>query len=239
VRYFVDDRTKFEFPRIGEIDGDDNAANAYLEQRHWMMSLDALWCAAQKFQGFGWNGYNFDAGTLGWWDEEQVEATYLSPTVMTWTEGGSLSCGYAHPYNHYETYNLDVAAGKPLDLSRIFKGWVAKDFDGNVVDLETARATPRDYQWGPDDALYAFIHAHRPSNEEMGFTGGEDDCPMDDLVRTNLAIGFTGDDRVRFALGNLEYAIQACGTDLYEAPITELKELLTPEAAAYFPVLAD
>ena len=66
IRYFVDDRTKFRFPYIVDIDGmDDVPANDFLEQRHWMMSLDALWCASQKFQGFGWNGYNYDAGSSG------------------------------------------------------------------------------------------------------------------------------------------------------------------------------
>lgn len=238
ARYWVDDRTKFQFPRIADIgDADDVPANDYLQQRHWMMSLDALYCAAQIYQGFGWNGYNFDAGTLGWWDEEQVVVHYLSPTVMTWMESGSLSCGGAHPYNHAEYYNLDVQSGVPLDLSRIFKGWVAKDYDGKIVDLETARANPRDYQWQPDADLAAFVKAHRPSDEELGLTGGEDGCPMDELIDTNLMIGFKGDYLVVFALGGLPHVIQACGQDLVEAPITELRDLLTPEAAEYFPVL--
>ena len=240
-RYLTDVRTKFQFPRIvGLSDGSDyRPANAYLEQRHWMMSLDALNCAAQVYQGFGWNGYNFDAGTLGWWDEESVNVAYLSPTVMTWTEAGSVSCGYAHPYNHYEYLNLDVAAGVPLDLSRIFKGWIAKDFDGNPVDLELARANPSDYQWGPDEDLLAFVNAHRPSNEELGFTTGEEGCPIDDLIASNLAISFKEGDIVHFGMDGLEYAVVACGSDLYDAPITELRDLLTPEAAEYFPVLAD
>ena len=37
----------------------------------------------------------------------------------------------------------------------------------------------------------------------------------------------------------MENVIVACASDLYDAPITELKDLLTPEAADYFPALKD
>lgn len=240
VRYVTDPRTKFQFPRIVSLDsGDAAAANDYLEQRHWMMTLDALYCVAQQYQGFGWNGYNYDAGTLGWWDEELVEVHYLTPSVLSWTEGGSLSCGGAHPYNHYEYMNLDVAAGTTLDLSRVFKGWIARDYDGNIADLDEARANPREYQWGPDDELLAFVNAHRPTNEELGFTGGEDDCPIDELIPQYLSISFMGDDVVAFSMDGLPHVAVACASALYDAPITELRELLTDEAATYFPVLGD
>ncbi len=241
-RYVTDPRTKFQFPRIVNLSvGDATVANQYLEQRHWKMNLDALWCVAQQYQGFGWNGFNFDAGTLGWWDEETIDVAYLTPTIMSWTEGGSLSCGGAHPYNHYEFFNLDVSTGALLDLSHIFKGWIAKSYDNEIVDLEVARATPGDYQWGPDEDLLAFVDAHRPTNAELGFTGGEaeDGCPIDELIASNLAIGFRGDDLVRFSMDGLPNVAVACGSDLYEAPITELRALLTPEAADYFPVLRD
>ena len=239
-RFVTDPRTKFQFPRIVSLEGGDPvAANRHLEQRHWMMNLDALWCVAQQYQGFGWNGYNYDAGTLGYWDEEQVDVHYLSPTVMTWTEGGSLGCGGAHPYNHYEYHNLDVAAGEPLDLSRIFKGWIAKDFDGNVVDLEAARANPREYQWGPDDELVAFVNAHRPSDEDLGFTGDLADCPLDEMIPQYLAISFKGDDIVHFGMDGLPHVAVACASDLYDAKISDLRHLLTDEAVDYFPSLDD
>ena len=239
--YLTDPRTKFQFPRIVELDdGDDPAvANDYLAQRHWIMSLDALWCVSQQYQGFGWNGYNFSAGSLGAWDEENIEVHYLTPTIMTWTEGGSLMCGGAHPYNHYEYHNLDVKAGAALDLSRIFKGWVAKDYDDKLVDLETARANPGDYQWGPDEELLAFVNEHRATNEELGFTGGPDDCPIDELIPQYLAISFKGDDIVHFGMAGMPNVIVACASDLYDAPIAELRDLLTDEAADYFPVLKE
>jgi len=239
-RYVTDPRTKFQFPRIVSLDeGDPAAANSYLEQRHWRASLDALYCVSQQYQGFGWAGYNYDAGTLGWWDEETVEVHYLTPTVMSWTEGGSLSCGGAHPHNHHEYYNLDVKTGELIDLSRIFKGWIAKDFDGNLVDLETARANPTEYQWGPDEELLAFVNEHRPSNEELGFTGDLSDCPIDELIPQYMAISFKGNDVVHFGMDGMANVVVACATDLYDAPILELKDLLTPEAVEYFPSLAD
>lgn len=239
--YLTDVRTKFQFPRIIDLaDGSDyRAANAALEQRHWMMSLDALYCVAQQYQGFGWNGYNYDAGTLGYWDEEQVEVQYLSPAIVSWTESGSLSCGGAHPYNHYEFHNLDIATGMPLDLSRIFKGWVAKDYNGDVVDLEVARANPRDYQWLPDEELSAWVKANRKSDDELGEDAAEGACPFDEMIDTNLAIGFTGDDEVVFTLGGLPHVMFACTSDLVSVKVTEIADLLTPEAVDYFPVLAE
>jgi hypothetical protein len=239
-RYVTDPRTKFQFPRILKLEeGDAAMANQHLEQRHWTMSLDALWCVAQQYQGFGWNGYNYDAGTLGYWDEEQVEVHYLSPTTMTWTEGGSLSCGGAHPYHHYEFHNLDVATATPLDLSRIFKGWVARNYDGEIVDIDEARANPADYQWGPDDELLAFVNANRPSNGELGFNDEMADCPIDEMIPQYMAIGFKGDDVVLFSMDGVPHVAFGCASDLYEAPITELRDLLTDEAADYFPPLAE
>lgn len=44
---------------------------------------------------------------------------------------------------------------------------------------------------------------------------------------------------MHFGMDGLEHVVFACASDLYDAPITDLTELLTPEAARYFPVLAD
>ncbi|MEO6012198.1 MAG: hypothetical protein ABIQ30_01250 [Devosia sp.] len=236
-RYVSDPRTIFQFPRIVKAgDTDLTAANDYLQQRHWTFSLDALWCEAQIYQGFGWNGYNYDAGTLGWWDEETVAVSYLSPTLLSWTEAGSLSCGGAHPYNHYEFHNLDVKTGTPIDLSMIFKGWVAKDFDGKLADIVDARTHPRDFQWGPDEELAKFVKAHRQTDAELGLEP-DSECGIDELIDSNLAVGFKDGDKVLFTLGDLPNVIQACSSDLYEAPIAELKDLLASGAADYFPSL--
>ena len=156
--YVTDPRTKFQYPRVIDIGGGDiSIPNGYLEQRDWSMRLSALNCMAKVYQGMGWSdSVSWAAGTLGDYDSETVDVKYLSPTVMSWTEAGSLFCGGAHPYNHYEFFNLDMHTGMPLDLSRIFKGWVARDFDGNIVDLADARTHPQDLYWGPGQGPFRF-----------------------------------------------------------------------------------
>ena len=58
-------------------------------------SLGALDCKATAY-----TSANPMAGTLGGFDEEDV--TWLSRALMTVTESGSLDCGGAHPYNHFD-----------------------------------------------------------------------------------------------------------------------------------------
>jgi len=238
-RYLTDPRTKFKFPAIVELaDGSDPAAaNAYLQDRHWAMNADAFNCEAQQYGGLGWSeSVSYSAGTLGGYPDETIAVTALTPALMSWTESGSLFCGGAHPYNHHEFFNLDVKTGEPLDMSRIFAGWVARDFDGNVADTADARTHPQDFQWGPDKALGDFVKAHRAKNGDVALN---EDCNYDELIDSNLAINFKTPDRVLFALGGLENAIEACGADLYEAPVADLNFLLTPEAVDYLPSLAD
>jgi hypothetical protein len=235
-KYVTDPRTKFRFPRIVDLGGvDSTPANHFLEQRHWMLSTGALSCASEQYQGFGWNSVMTDAvDQLAGYEDEQVNVTYLSPSLMSWTEGGSIFCGGAHPDNHLIHTNLDVKTGKELDISRLFKGWVPTPItDGAPTDLATARSHPDDYQWGPDQTLADFVRAHRDKTSD---SAGGDDCGYDDLIGSNLKITFDKHDVV-FTLEDLPYAIFACGYDLYRAPIASLKDLLTPEAAAYFPAL--
>src|SRR5262249_11503879 len=99
-RYVIDPRTKFHFPRFARLPGVADVAgapaNRYLEQRHWALNIGALDCKAQQYQGFGWTEtYADSAGTLGGYDEQTIEVSYLSPRLMSWTESGSLFCGGA------------------------------------------------------------------------------------------------------------------------------------------------
>lgn len=244
--YAVDPRTKFHFPRVTKLPGVTDLAtmpvNNALTARHWTLNVGALECRAMQFLAFGWiDTYADSMGTLGGYDEQTIEATFLSPTVMSWTEGGSLFCGGAHPANFSNSYSLDVAKGQPLDLSLIFKGWVAHSIDatdGPPVDPAVARAGKADaYIWGPDSALAAYVEAKRPK-EDAAF---EKECGLSELVPTNLAIRFArgenGQALAVFALEGLPHAITACGGDLFDAPVTQLRELLAPGAAAYFPEL--
>ena len=121
-------------------------------------------------------------------------------------------------------------------MSRLFKGWVPTPItDGAPTDLATARSHPGDYQWGPDQKLADFVRAHRDKTTTEA--GDDADCGYDDLIGSNLKITFAKNDMVVFTLDDLPNVVQACGYDLYQAPIASLKDLLTPEAATYFPSL--
>ncbi len=239
VRYVVDPRTKFRYPRLSQlVDGaDTDPAFSFLEQRHWAMNASALSCTAMQYPGMGWNSTVAEmVGTLGGYDDETVTVTYVSPTVMSWTESGSLWCGGAHPYNHHEYHNLDVRAGERLDLSRIFSAWIAKDYEGNAVDIATARANPAEYTWGATDALVDYVIATREP-EDPQF---EAECGTEDLIREHVTISFKQGERIVFGLGGLPHVIQACGGDVLEIPLADLPaEFLTPAAANYIPSLVD
>jgi hypothetical protein len=241
-RYVTDPRTKFRFPRIVRLSAggkaDDAAvANAYLDDWHWRMNMAALQCAALRYQGFGWAGGS-GQGSLGAYDEEWIEVNYLSPTVMSWSESGSLYCDSASPYNHSNAYTLDIGKGDLLDMSLLFKGWVARHYgEDEIIDLAAARQDRDEYNWGPDAALYDFIQAHRKSYPDYD-AGYEEDCAINDSMTTNLAISFSQEGEAVFSLQSLPNYMGPCqGMVLYSAPMTQMRELLTPEAAEYFPAL--
>ena len=82
-------------------------------------SLGALDCKATAY-----TSTNPMAGTLGGFDEEDVKVTWLSRALMTVTESGSLDCGGAHPYNHFDVYTFDLLRGEYLDWNRVFDAYV-------------------------------------------------------------------------------------------------------------------
>ncbi|MEO8758327.1 MAG: hypothetical protein ABI398_11330, partial [Devosia sp.] len=237
-QYLTDPRTKFAFPTIVSLAGkaDPTAANAYLQALHWELNTDALRCESQHYAGLGWfASMDFAAGPLGDYPDEWFDVQYLSPTLMSWREGGSLNCGGAHPYNHSDVYNLDVKTGTIIAMSRIFKGWIARTFDGKIVDDQAdARTHPDDFSWGPDKALGDLVRAHLNNGD---FDLSDPDCGYNDLVDSDLAIGFRQPDIVVFGFRTLENAIEACAGEIYDAPVAELKDYLAPGAADYFPSL--
>jgi hypothetical protein len=167
-------------------------------------------------------------------DVNSFSVTFLSPQVMSWIDAGSPFCSGAHPGDHVDYYNLDVRTGAPLDLSRIFAGWVPTPIDGSALkDLATARAHPADYQWGPDDKLKHFVIQHLPKDSG----DGDEDCTTPDTIASNLDITFKAGDRVVFAVDRMPFVSNDCDADLFDLPIADLKDLLTPEAADYFPSL--
>lgn len=238
--YVIDLRTKFAFPVVTDLNGGDVAAvDAYLQQRHRQMNADALSCEAKQFQGLGWNEAIADAaGTLGGYEDEEIKVTYLSPTVMTWEESGSLFCGGAHPDNHDTPYTLDVKTGKLLDLSLIFKGWVPTPIeDGKPKDLATARANPADYTWGPDQSLVDFTTRHLPAGVKTSASDEDPGCGAPENISGNLAISFLAGEKLRFSLANMPNVAASCNAPLFDLPIAEAKPLLTDKASAYFPSL--
>lgn len=235
--YATDPRTMFPYPRVIRAgDTDVSLTNAHLRSNHFAMSADALNCPAHAYLGLGWDPISAHSiDTLAGYEDETVTVTYLSPSVMTWIEAGSLWCGGAYPENHARYYNLDVATGEFLDLSRIFKGWVFNQGAEITADQEEASHDPLDYRWGPDAALAEFIRTHHTTTEADA--EWEKECGIDDVIATNLRISFEQGDMVQFRVGDLPHVAGACEGTVYTAPITELRELLAPQAADYFPVL--
>ena len=120
-----------------------------------------------------------------------------------------------------------MRTGKKLDLSLVFKDWVATALDGKAADLADARTHPQDFMWGPDEALADLVKSHL---KDPG-VHLRDYCDDENLVDEYLQVGFEGNDRVQFYIGGgLPAVIQSCMDNLYEAPIADLRDYLTPEA---------
>jgi hypothetical protein len=240
-RFVTDPRTEFAFPRIvGLADGSSpDAANRALAERHGIINVAALSCLDKAYAGLSYSGYDvsMEGGSLGDYDGENIAVGYLSPTVMGWTEGGSTWCGGAHPNNHFDSYIIDVKAGRDLPLVRVFKDWtaVAKIDDyGATVDREAALAAPEEYYWSPGQALIDYVLAnYQPQDPDYSA-----DCGVEELITTNLGVRFGPGDTAIFSLVSLPHAIFACTDDLVTVPLADIPELLAPTASDYFPRLA-
>lgn len=217
VAYVRDPRTRFSYPRIVALPGGASAdhANDVLEKRHWRQSLSAFGCAALRHVGFQeqpgdwWAG----VGTLGGYDETSAGVTLLTDRVMSWTESGSILCGGASPNNFTAPYLMDVERGELLRMGDVFAGWS---------------------QDRPPAALVDFVNARRPKPPH-GEATVEEDCRMDDLVASNLAVvlkpGGQGETLVTFGVYNLPTVIAACAGDLVTVPVSGIRDYLTPAAA--------
>ncbi|UVK40673.1 hypothetical protein LHFGNBLO_002164 [Mesorhizobium sp. AR10] len=215
--YVVDPRTRFAMPRIVELSGDTSAeaANALLHNRHRHASLGALSCAALRYAGFHENGPidTMDDGSLGGYEDSTSEVTSLTPQLMSWRESGSLFCGGAHPTNYSEAYVMDVRRGVLLGLQDIFSDTV----DGK-----------------PGPSLIAFIAERRKKPTDQTQIDFEAECGTNDLVDDYLAASLKrdGDKQLLvFRLQGLPHAIQACGDDVLELPVSEAQDLFKPEFA--------
>ncbi|MER9562605.1 hypothetical protein [Mesorhizobium sp. M0571] len=215
--YVVDPRTKFATPWIVQLSGNVpvTAANALLEDRRRRANLGALSCAARQYAGFNEVG-PIDGGdddTLGGYEDSQSQVTSLTPRLMSWQESGSLFCGGAHPTNYSDAYIMDVRRGVLLGLQDIFSDTV----DGK-----------------PGPSLVSFVKQRRKKPTNQSDIDHEAECGMDDLIGENLAASLwrEGDKQVLvFGLQGLPHAIQACGDDVLELPVSEVRDLFKPEFA--------
>jgi hypothetical protein len=212
--YVSDPRTVFEMPRLVELaDGVAiEPANKLLQERQWQQSRAALSCAALRYRGFHEDAPldTMDDGTLGGYDETTSEVTYLSPSLMSWTESGSVFCGGAHPTNYTERYNMDVRRGTLIGLSDIFSDTV----DGK-----------------PGPSLVTFVREKRERPSDKTQIDFEAECGTDDLISDYLTVYFRRDEsghRIVFGLSGLPHVINACGDDLMSMPVAEAKHLLKP-----------
>ncbi len=124
-RYLTDPRVTFAFPQVVDLSTssveDVVPANQRLFTRRYVMANAGLDCESQAYFGMGWSpGADNWLGSYAGYPDEQVEVLYLSPTVMSWSESGSLYCGGAYPENHTYLTTIDMKTGKDLDLSKIF-----------------------------------------------------------------------------------------------------------------------
>lgn len=107
-----DPRTEFTFPRVLSLhDGTDpGPINDFLRREHWRIGIEALECLAET-------------GSLGGYDEQFVTVHQLSTRIMSMTRSAMITCGGPSISIDEDHLNLDVVAGTPLDMSRVFSGW--------------------------------------------------------------------------------------------------------------------
>lgn len=244
ITYLSDPRTKFEFPRVTSLeDGSDPAViNAKLEELQNRMSLSALDCLAFVYAAWGQsNSFYGWGGHLGDYDYENVAVSYLSPTLISWVQSGSLYCAGAHPYNHYDVYNYDVRTGEPIDERAILAAWVPREYGSiDVADTDLAFENPDAYFWGPSPELIAYVQANTDTAELYGDDPELlDACASEQSLADQLTIRFVGKDQVMFTLSGFPHVISVCDGDLFSKPIAELKQFLAPSAKDYFPALAE
>jgi hypothetical protein len=240
-RFVSDPRSVFAFPRIVALaDGSaPETANRVLAERHARINVAAFSCLNKAYAGFAYSGYDvsMEGGSLGDYDSETIALTYLSPTVLGWTESGSTWCGGAHPNNHFDSFLIDLKTGKPLALGKVFRDWMATskiDDYGAMVDQAEALAAPQDYLWAAGEALVDYVRANHTLRDDAGYM---EHCDPDELIESNLGLRFAPGDKVVFSLTGLPHAIHACTEDLLTLPLSEVRPLLAPTAHEYFPGL--
>ena len=209
-RMVNDPRTHIAYPRLTQHPDTRTLTmiNRLLEQRHWTMNLEALACASSLY---------FDrgpaAGSLGGYEDENINVEYFSSTLMSVVESGSTFCGGAHPNNHYDTYTLDLLHGGYFDFSRILQGY-----------------GPGNY---PAQYSEAFMHFVREALQRKGVDPGSDDFGCTDEWPQYLYLHVLAPDRLSFDISGVGHALGVCLGSHLTLSFTELEPILKPDSARY------
>jgi hypothetical protein len=237
VAYVSDPRTRFLFPRIVSLeDGSDpSAANETLERRHGQLSLQALACKSAIYMGFGWSDRaDQNWGTLGYYDEEQVRVTYLSPQVMSWNQSGTIFCSGAHDYPHSNSFNMNVQTGTQLDLTKVLSGVSARTWDKPEIaaDPSLVRLQPGEYHWGfSEDVMTWLLDNLEPLENPPANTNCDG---TSDLITDHVAVHFVTGDVIVFALEGLSFDYFMCSRTLVSVPISETPAQFKVTPQVYF-----
>lgn len=114
-------------------------------------------------------------------------------------------CGGAHPDEFALSYNLDVTSGKALKPGDIFNDWIDEQ---------------------PSKALIDLVEQRRSEAASTGDDAAEDECDVEELIASNLAIHFRRVGANAFAvfgLENLPHVIGTCGAKLLELPVSAVE----------------
>lgn len=215
-RMWQDPRTRFAYPRLSRHPDPQvmRRVNDLLEQRHWRKSLGALECMASAY-----TSTNPGAGTLGGFDEENINVTWLSRALLTVTEAGSLDCGGAHPANHFEPYTFDLLRGEYLDWNRVF---------------DVYAPGKRSFGREPSAALLGLVEQvvkAGPPEDRAEQHPNLEDCA--DLWPQYLALGATSPGALSLSVSGVGHASGACLGTHGSVPFKALQPYLKPGGQAY------
>lgn len=217
-RMWRDPRTGFVYPRLARHPNAQTLqrVNHLLEQRHWQMSLAALACKASVYENGSWG-----AGTLGGYDEESVQVTWLSSALLTVTESGSLFCGGAHPDNHFDLYTYDLLRGEYLDWNRVFPAYVAGEYSQSAPSPALLKIVDRARQ-----KMAAAARSQR-GRQDVDREGCSDVWPE------FLALGAQAPGALSLSVSGVGHAMGVCLGTYAAVPFKDLEPYLAPGGRAY------
>ena len=229
-RMYRDPRSKFKYPRLAQHPNPVvlEKINSLLEQDHWRMTLAALECGTMIYSDSPPPG----AGGLGGFDDEYIDVSFLSATLMSVVVAGSTMCGGAHPNNHFNPFTLDLIRGEYLNWNRLFKAF--QHNDAGYMELSPEMSSLIDqineghHEWIVDYDANA-IH---DENE----TGSKEYL---ELSKDYLVLHFDKPGYLALAASGLGHC---CGAGLgvhAEIPLSALRKrkIMKPEARRYFPAV--